>query len=190
MTTIAYRNGVMASDSQTSVHTEEGGSRYFKCVKMYRKFAGTPEEVIIATAGETFSALVFVKWYGSGKDAPENLVLGDADFTAIVLSRGGVLTEYDKWCEGEVITEPFYAIGSGAKCALAAMHLGKSAARAVEVACLIDTYSRPPITVWNLSRLAADKQSKTDRKARKAVYQPSVPPRSKAAEPPVPATLP
>lgn len=154
MTTIAYRNGVMASDSQTSVHTEEGGSRYHKCVKMYRKFAGKPEEVIIGTAGESFSALVFVDWYGGGAPAPDNLILGEADFTAIVLKRDAhnqyVLTEFDKWCRGEEIIEPFHAIGSGTKCALAAMHLGKTAKRAVEVACLVDTYSRPPITVWKL----------------------------------------
>lgn len=153
MTTIAYRNGVMAADSQTSTDTEGGGARYFKCVKLYRKFAGQPNEAILGTAGETFSGLVFVDWYGTGKDAPENLIHGDADFTVIVLTRVDgkhVLTEFDKWCRGDEIIEPFYAVGSGAKGALVAMHCGKSAQCAVEITCLVDTYSRLPVHTMKL----------------------------------------
>lgn len=155
MTTIAYRNGVIAADSQTTVDTEAGGARYFKCIKLFRKIvkhASThEEEVVLATAGESFSSLVFVDWYGSGKDAPEILVHGEADFTVLALTKDG-LFEYDKWCRGEKIAEPFYAIGSGAKAALGAMHAGVSAKRAVEIACMVDPYTRAPVTVWSLKK--------------------------------------
>jgi hypothetical protein len=155
MTTIAVRSGCIAADSRTTTHTEEGGSRVFRCEKLYRKRVATPEtggvedDVILATAGETFSALVFVDWYGSGKDKPGELIDGDADFSVLVLSRKG-LFEFDRWCRGEKILDRFYAVGSGAKAALGAMHMGATATKAVYVACKIDPFSAPPVTTWSL----------------------------------------
>jgi ATP-dependent protease HslVU (ClpYQ) peptidase subunit len=146
VTTIAYRDGVMASDSQVTVATEEGGSRKFKCEKLYRKGSA-----IIGTAGESAPGLIFVDWYGTKKKAPSRLLAGEADFTALVLTDAG-LFEYDKWCRGEKILEPFYAIGSGCKAALGAMHQGASAVRAVEIACLVDTYSSPDIVSMELQK--------------------------------------
>lgn len=154
MTTIAVRNGIIAADSRTTVQTDEGGARVFQCEKLYRRFPGEAKEAILATAGESFSSLVFVDWYGSGKEPPELLVHGDADFTVLALTRTG-LFEYDKWCRGEKVLDAFYAVGSGAKAALGAMHMGASAKRAVEIACLIDPYSALPMTVWKLKPLKA-----------------------------------
>jgi len=139
MTTIAYRFNILAADSQISVDTEGGGSRKFKCEKLYNK-----DGAIIALAGDSTSGLIFLDWYGTGKRPSSRLIDGDADFTALVLRRDG-LFEYDKWCRGDKILEEFYAIGSGAKAALGAMHMGADAVRAVEIACLIDTYSSPPV---------------------------------------------
>lgn len=148
MTTIAIRKGVMAADSQTTTATEEGGSRKFKCSKLYRKTVDG-KDVIIGTAGENAPGLVFVDWYGTGQPAPEILVHGEADFTCVVLTANG-LYEFDKWCRGELILEDFYAIGSGAKAALGAMRMGASAVKAVEIACQIDTYSSPPVVSMKL----------------------------------------
>jgi hypothetical protein len=152
MTTIAYRSGVIAADSRTTTHTEEGGSRVFRCEKLYRKFPGHPDEVILGTAGETFSSLVFVDWYGTGKKRPSELIDGDADFTVLAFTRKG-LFEYDKWCRGERILNSFYAVGSGAKAAMGAMHMGASAQKAVEIACRIDPFSAPPIVAWRLGKI-------------------------------------
>jgi hypothetical protein len=144
MTTIVYRAGVMASDSLSTTTSEAGGSRKFKCVKMYRK-----ADAVIALAGETFAGLVFLDWYGTNAEPPERLIHGDADFTALVLTKKG-LFEYDRWCRGEQIRLPFYAIGSGAKAALGALHMGASAVQAVRVACKIDPYTRLPIVSMRL----------------------------------------
>ena len=153
MTTIAVRNGIMAADSQVTCETEAGGSRYFRCTKMYPKVVrlndAPDENVIIGVSGDGFAALVFVDWYGSGKDKPNELIEGEADFSAIVLTSIG-LFEYDRWCRGEKVLEEFYAIGSGTKAALGAMHAGCSAKRAVEIACRVDSYSRLPVTALKL----------------------------------------
>lgn len=143
MTTIAYRDGVLAADSRLTYSTDGGGSRKHLCTKLYRKTITEGRrtfEVVIATAGESSPALVFVDWYGSGKPPPEILRDLGGDFTCLILRPDG-LYEADVYCRPDRINEPFYAIGSGSKEALAAMHCGKSAVQAVRVAAMVDPYT-------------------------------------------------
>jgi hypothetical protein len=155
VTTIAYKNGVFASDSRVTRSSDAGGTTVFKTEKLFRKAVtgadGCVGEVILATAGESSAGMVFVDWYGSGREPPELLVHGDADFTVLVLSKDG-LFEYDKWCRAEKVLEPFYAIGSGSNIAIGAMEMGASAVRAVEIACRRDPYTAPPIVTMRLTR--------------------------------------
>ena len=56
MTTIAYKNGIVAADSRVTVECEAGGHRVFSSKKLFRKvveFQGEVQEVILATAGES-----------------------------------------------------------------------------------------------------------------------------------------
>ena len=138
MTTIAYRDGVLAADSRL---TADSGKH--TCKKLFRKRITEGKktfEVIIATAGHSSSGMVFHDWYGSGKPIPDVLIHHGGDFLCLVLRPDG-LYEYDLYCRGERIEEEFYAIGSGAMAALAAMHCGKSAVDAVRIAARIDTYT-------------------------------------------------
>lgn len=143
MTTIAYKDGIIAADSRATYTTEAGGSRKHLCTKLYRKRVTEGKktfDVIIATAGESSPALVFVDWYGTGKPIPEVLLHHGGDFTCLILTPKG-LFEADVMCRPDPIIEPFYAIGSGAKEALAAMHCGKTAVEAVRVAAVYDPYT-------------------------------------------------
>ena len=154
MTVIAYRDGIMAADSRVSVSTEGGGDRIFKCEKLYRKTIKEKRrrkfDVIIGLAGESAPGLVFLDWYGSGKEPPSSLIDGDADFTGLLLRPDG-LFEVDKYCRPEKIIQPkFYAVGSGAKAALGAMHMGANAATAVAVACKICPHCAPPVVTMRL----------------------------------------
>lgn len=144
MTTIVVRNGVMASDSRVTVDSEAGGARVFRCEKIFRK--ETPKEgvVLIGTAGESSPGLLFVDWYGTDKPTPAELLEGEADIDIVVLTKRGIFS-YDKWCRGEKVVGKFYAIGSGAKAALGALHMGADAIKAVKIACKIDPYSAAPI---------------------------------------------
>lgn len=148
MTTIVVVGNTMAADSRVTIETEAGGARTFKCQKIFRKKDGR-KDVLIGTAGESAPGLIFVDWFGSGKPRPGELIEGEADFTCLVLYRNGALFEYDRWCRGEKIMEPFYSVGSGAKAALGALHAMsvKDARRACAIACKIDPYSAPPIVV-------------------------------------------
>jgi ATP-dependent protease HslVU (ClpYQ) peptidase subunit len=142
MTTIAYRDGVLAADSRVTVDYGSGARKH-TCKKLFRKRVTEGKksfDVIIATAGESSPGMVFVDWYGSGTSVPDIFLHIDADFTCLVLTPDG-LFEYDTFCRGEKIEEDFYAIGSGAMAALAAMHCGKSALDAVRIAARVDTYT-------------------------------------------------
>lgn len=149
MTTIVFRAGVLAADSRATYTSEAGGARVFLCDKLYRR-----KNCIIGLAGETGPGLVFLDWFGDGphaptKEPPSQLIDGDGDFAALVLSKSG-LYEYDKWCRGEKVRGRFYAIGSGAKAAMGALHMGANARQAVAVACKVDPYSAKPIVSMSL----------------------------------------
>lgn len=142
MTTIAFRDGVMAADSCATQTTEGGGAVKLLCEKMYKKTVAG-RSVVLGTAGESQPGLVFVEWYGSEKRRPKRI--RESDFTVLIWD-GGVLYESDGWCVLERIIGPFHAIGSGRKCALAAMECGKTALEAVEIAAKFDPYTAGPFT--------------------------------------------
>lgn len=154
MTTICYKDGIVAADSCVSLQTEAGGSRKFQCEKIFRKICkgkdGKKYPAIVALAGESSPGMVFLDWLGSGKEPPRQLLIdASADFTALILTPQG-LFEADAYCRLDKIIDPFYAIGSGAKAALGAMHAGATARAAVAIACKIDPYSAPPILFMSL----------------------------------------
>lgn len=56
MTTVAYRDGILAADSLATYTTEAGGSRKHTCRKLYRKRITEGRksfDVVIATIGES-----------------------------------------------------------------------------------------------------------------------------------------
>jgi hypothetical protein len=163
MTTIAYRDGIIASDSWAVYDYD----RKHTCQKLFRKRITEGKksfDVIIATAGESSPSLLFVDWYGSGKPIPEMLVHHGGDFACLILTPKG-LFEVDKMCRPEQVMDSFYAIGSGAKAALAAMHCGKSAVEAVRIAARIDPYTGGRIVHDSLQpKGALDASAKSRRK--------------------------
>lgn len=151
MTTIAYRAGIIAADSRETWSSEAGGSSVANCEKLFRKRVGrngTKRDVVIGTAGHSYLGMVFVDWFDgtNGRLPPE--ILRDAhldeDFDVMVLDRGKIYTA-NHLCRLIEVIDPFIAIGSGRKAALAAMHCGRGAREAVAIACRIDPYSAPPI---------------------------------------------
>jgi hypothetical protein len=154
MTIIAYRDGVIAADSRVTVDTEAGGTRMFRCEKLFRKTIKEGRkkvQVIIATSGESAPGLIFVDWYGTDKPPPAALIEGDADFSCLILRSDG-LYEADKYCRPEKIMSKFYAIGSGTKVALGAMEMGATAKQAAEIACKYDPHCAPPVVTMRLKK--------------------------------------
>lgn len=153
MTTIAYRDGVLAADSCVSMEDEGSGDWHSQCVKLFRF-----PDMLVALQGESTPGMVFLDMLlerkGSARQRrlEERIVASGAAFEAVVLTRKGLFT-YDHWCRPEIVTTPFYAVGSGVKAALGAMHAGADAVNAVDIACLIDPYSKPPVMSYRIDQL-------------------------------------
>ena len=150
MTTIAYRDGILAADSCYTESTESGGSRVFQCRKLYTVSGfveGSRRTFFIGFAGGA-GWRRFLDWVRAGADWKNVPEFEKADdFDAIVVMQHGMVQQVytiDKSMEAEPIVEDYHAIGSGAKCAFIAMDMGASAISAVERAAVRDPYTRGP----------------------------------------------
>lgn len=156
MTTIAYRDGIIASDSRA---TWDDWSMS-KCVKLYRvksKVDPVKGDVIVGTAGSGSASLLFVDWLEAG--GPPALhdrgVNEYTEFECLIVHKSGIWMA-DRLCRLEQLDEDFWAAGSGRQAALAAMHCGKSAVEAVRIAARIDSFTGGRVVHMSL----ADVESK------------------------------
>ena len=137
MTVIAYKDGVVAADSQET----HGDGRKQSCKKLY-KVNGT----VIATAGDSYTSLIFVDWFERGarmEDCPDlSNVSWDEDFECLVLESQSEIYTINRFFQKYYIEMPdgFFAIGCGAGYATVAMDCGLSAKEAVKMTCKHDAY--------------------------------------------------
>lgn len=137
MSTIAYRDGVMAADTLGV----NGANLTRETRKLHRL-----DDAIVGFTGNYVDGLTFVDWWRVGHDMdslPKFIVYrdGDApDFVALVLNADG-LNLWTEHFQSSPVPDEFFTIGSGAMAARAAMVMGASAERAVEVAMLVDLHT-------------------------------------------------
>ena len=146
MTTVAWRGNLMAADSLANCN----GVR-ITAVKIHRV-----GDCVIGFAGCLEDGIAFVKWFGGDRQTPLDFRVfrhdgSDApDVVAIVAGPDGV----ERWTEHlqpYPIYDEFFAIGSGAKAALAAMRCGRSAPDAVEIASQVDAGTNGHIQVVKIA---------------------------------------
>lgn len=157
MTTIAVRDGVIACDSMEGIHTSGGGDRYYANTdKIYPIYSAEDDQLLylIGISGDSDGAPILIEWYTDfylTEYCDKNIIkrMYDFDTEAIVLHRDGSVETTSTYGVVHPCREPFYAIGSGTKCALAAMHCGLSAAEAVEVAKRVDPHTGGRVQVYS-----------------------------------------
>ena len=152
MTTIVYRDGVIAADSWSTLTSEAGGARRHVCTKLDRKRI-KGREVILTAAGEVGPALIFFDWYGSAKPVPDIAQVQIGDFHALIVEPDGLYEAdgyFRPWRVVEADSLGFYAVGSGSKAALGALHMGADAREAVRIAALVDPYTGGDIVSMSL----------------------------------------
>lgn len=144
MTTIAYKDGVMAADSRaysgdstpighkTKIHRLEDGS----LIGVSSCKPGVPE--------------TFIKWVreGANIDKTPNMVM---DFLALhvkpTITGDAEITFYNScFVAAGPVFGPYFSIGSGEKYALGAFSMGADAVQAIQAACMHDAWSKEPIT--------------------------------------------
>jgi ATP-dependent protease HslVU (ClpYQ) peptidase subunit len=131
MTTVAYRDGILAGDTRVmSGELIERG--HFR--KVFRLKTG----ILLGFAGDAHD---FQKIVIELKKSPANLIPIKSSLNVIMVRPDGVVMERDDsgWTQSE--RAEFYAIGSGRTAALVAMTCGKSAAEAVRIAMLFDPHT-------------------------------------------------
>lgn len=140
MTTIAYRNGVIASDSGMIILDAKVG--------ITQKIARHPEHGLAGGAGNASWVTKFLKWHEDGQrgDPPEAqvddeaidrgiVVTPDAPMAIKVFEPGGM----------HVVTTEYYALGTGREVALGVMWKGGTARDAVKAALELDRNTFGPM---------------------------------------------
>lgn len=135
MTTVCYRDGILAGDSLVTV----GGAT--KVHGEYRKVRRIGDH-LVGTSGGVADCERFVNWLMSGEDTEPP----KGEYAALVVTPRGRVREVEG---GLPLPSPrkakFFAIGSGAPFALAAMYAGADAVTAVKIAAKIDTATGLPV---------------------------------------------
>jgi len=130
MTIIAYRAGILAADT---LFTGDRGLKSYG-TKVFQLSDGR----ICGFAGNPTNFYLFKRFLENEGDRPTFAEKDRERFHALVLSPDGKLEEWEDERISVPIEDEFYAIGSGAVAATAAMHMGADARRAVEIAILCD----------------------------------------------------
>jgi hypothetical protein len=143
VTTIAYKDGVLASDSGVFY----GDYLVGETEKIWRV-----GDILVGAVGSAGFARKFLDWVRSGRGGsgfdigPDNIPDGGSAFIILY----DAVREWDSGCKGGPplkIAAPFYAWGSGAAVALGAMAAGASAEEAVKIAIQYDVSSAGAVQV-------------------------------------------
>lgn len=142
MTTVAYRNGILAGDKAIFVTDHLTTS-----TKIWRLKDGR----LVGGSGLLSVVNVWREWLENGGDRPAILADKEDGIRGVIIDTQGRMWRHDPygvWLdEGE-----FLAIGSGAHHALGAMAFGASAAQAVKVASQFDPWTSSEINILCLEK--------------------------------------
>lgn len=132
MTVIAWDGRTLAADKRnTCVGNPSTVTKIFKIEGVG----------LVGFAGDADHALCLLHWFRNDMvmaDYPK--VMESSNASALLIDTAGQAWSYAKLAHPQRIEDRFCAMGAGRDYALAAMHLGKTAREAVEVACALDVF--------------------------------------------------
>lgn len=141
MTTIAYRDGVLAADRRCLIN---GWKQPHQLSKLFEVGDGS----ICAVTGDYANAMRVVRHLQMVRSADEAPPLNE-NSRVIWLRSAGKMTIFEG--DGHFDMEcDFTAFGSGAPTAQAAMYAGTDAKRAVEIASLLDDQTGPDVETMSI----------------------------------------
>jgi len=147
MTVIAWDGKTVAADKRaicSGVH--------FMTTKLRRVKVGDHIPEVLAWTGDQDAGETVAAWYAAGADIskwPECQKDKDAWSRLLVFDRYGARM-FERLPVSVKIEDPFCAWGAGRDFALAALHLGKTAQEAVELACVFETSCGNGVDVMTL----------------------------------------
>jgi ATP-dependent protease HslVU (ClpYQ) peptidase subunit len=157
MSTVAYRNGIMAADSAgwsgdtymgTHAKMRQVGTRLVGCVGGLASIELFMEYMKKRTA----AALQKLKEleHKTDQDSNQTTTTSDLDLAAICVDSDGSVSIWDNSLVPITVEADYYATGSGEEYALGAMAMGAAAEQAVRAAAHHDAHTRLPVVVMKL----------------------------------------
>lgn len=137
MTTIAYKDGVLAADTLATCNGYLEG-RQTKIARVGKALVGA--------VGSTPMCNRFRGWVAAGMTG-ESPFEGKDEGNGIVVTPDGVIVVWSHLGPWAVQDRPYYALGSGEQIAVGAMAAGASAEEAVRIAMRHDTISGGDVMV-------------------------------------------
>ena len=151
MTTVCYRDGILAADSAVTDGKTAVGTT--------KKFAVLDDGGVVTSVGGLSHEPTFFAWAKKGFPADDRPKLTD-NFEGAHIAPDGKITWYSDDLEPYHFDHgEYWALGSGFQVALGALAAGATAEEACKIACKHDIYSSEPV---NCHRVAAWKPSAVD----------------------------
>lgn len=148
MTTIAYRDGILAADGRTTY-----GDTIFS--DQSRKIHRLSDGALFALCGD----VAYVQpMLDALEDDEAELPQGEG-FTAVIVEKDGKVRLYEGKGGYIALDASYYAFGSGEEYAIGAMDMGASAEEAVRVACGRDLGSGGDIQIERPGKINTRKRT-------------------------------
>lgn len=138
MTTIACRDGEMASDTQAT------GDYVLRMQKVHR----LPDGGVVGMAGKLTEAYTAARWLLDGEQGEPPEFKGGS---VLIMRPDGSLWMADDKFPAFPLLDKVAAIGSGGQCAMLAMSQGMTAVAAVKAAAKIDPYTSEPVQMLSIA---------------------------------------
>lgn len=108
---------------------------------------------LVGISGAADVSIALLSWFKNGRSEEywPDLQYEEMECSMMVVTPGGTITVYQRYPLPIVLEDSFHAIGSGCDYALAALHLGHDAVKAIEVASALDAYTGGGVDVLRLS---------------------------------------
>lgn len=140
MTTIAYRDGVIAADTMEVTSNS--------IIGVATKIARRDDGCLAGAAGDAVYSRAFLQWFEGGEkgNVPEGFSEDGYIDRGVIFRPNGIIEVYEPRGMFET-TAPYYAIGSGRPEALGAMFVGADPEAAVRAAIAHDVHTGGEVIV-------------------------------------------
>ena len=143
MTTIVYKDGILAADTQLT--TGDIKSRI-------RKIHRLPSGQVAAAAGVISDWPLFFEWLAKAENKAKAIPKLSKGFEMIVIEPDGKVGYYNSKCLYFEIDDPIYTNGSGWAFARAGLMCGLTPKKAVELASELDTGTNNLVDVYDVKK--------------------------------------
>lgn len=143
MTTIVFRDGVLAAD--TAVF--DRGCYCGQTEKIFK----SPNGSLFGAAGAIGDLIRFKEWMLAGEPEADRPQFKDEDSEAVVIRPDGTVHWFGTRDHAQINSaDNYYAIGSGFLIAMGAMAHGATAEEAINIAADLDSRTRRPLKILKL----------------------------------------